>query len=62
MRIAIIGGGIAGLAAAYELEKARESRQHRSNTRSLKRGRSWAARWPRRSSTARCSSAGPIRF
>ena len=23
MRIAIIGGGIAGLAAAYELEKAR---------------------------------------
>ena len=28
MRIAIIGGGIAGLAAAFELEKARESGQH----------------------------------
>jgi oxygen-dependent protoporphyrinogen oxidase len=26
MRIAIVGGGIAGLAAAYELEKARAAR------------------------------------
>jgi protoporphyrinogen oxidase len=29
MRIAIIGGGIAGLAAAYELEKARGGRSGR---------------------------------
>ena len=32
MRIAIVGGGIAGLAAAYELEKAREAGAHADST------------------------------
>ena len=36
MRTAIIGGGIAGLAAAYELEKARAGRRAQSSTRCLR--------------------------
>jgi oxygen-dependent protoporphyrinogen oxidase len=32
MRIAIVGGGIAGLAAAYELEKARDAGAHANST------------------------------
>ena len=49
MRTAIIGGGIAGLAAAYELEKARAAGTPRSNTRCLKSRDAWAARWRQRS-------------
>jgi protoporphyrinogen oxidase len=52
MRIAIIGGGIAGLAAAYELEKARTNGSPVEYTL-LSRATDWAARWPRRLSTAR---------
>ena len=45
MRTAIIGGGIAGLAAAYELEKARAAGGGGRTTRCLKRASSWAAPW-----------------
>ena len=61
MRIAIIGGGIAGLAAAYELEKARAAGAA-VNTRSLRSGCGWAGHWPRKLWAVRCWSADRIPF
>ena len=61
MRTAIIGGGIAGLAAAFELEKARAAGAHMGYTLFEARGRLGGC-CHRRSWTVRCWSGGRIRF
>ena len=59
MRTAIIGGGIAGLAAAYELEKARAAGAAVEYTLFEARERLGGS-LARRLWTARCWSAGRI--
>jgi oxygen-dependent protoporphyrinogen oxidase len=61
MRIAIIGGGIAGLAAAYELEQARRAGAAVEYTLFEARERLGGC-LVRRSWTARCWSAARIPF
>ena len=61
-RIAIIGGGISGLAAAFELEEQRRRRAQMSIMFSTNRRRGWAACFAQRTFDGCIVEAGPDSF
>ena len=62
LRVVVVGGGIAGLAAAHRLvELARDERVGRSTSSSSRRPAGWAGRSAPSGPTASCSRPGPTR-